>query len=51
MMIVPDHDGTLFVQTAALDVGLPGRAYWYAVLPFQRLGFPGSPLRHSRRRR
>ncbi|HEX9258620.1 MAG TPA: SDR family oxidoreductase [Acidimicrobiales bacterium] len=38
----PVHDGTLVVQTARFRPrGLLGRLYWYAVVPFHRLVFPG----------
>jgi len=38
----PVEGGTLLRQTARYRPrGLLGRAYWYAVLPFHRLVFPG----------
>lgn len=38
----PVTDGTLLVQTARYRPrGLLGRAYWYAILPFHQLVFPG----------
>lgn len=38
----PVSDGTLLVQTARYRPrGLLGRAYWYAILPFHQLVFPG----------
>ncbi len=40
--IEPVQDGTLLVQTARYRPrGLLGRAYWYAVLPFHQVVFPG----------
>ena len=40
---VTDHNGKATIrQTATFDpVGLLGRAYWYAVLPFHHLVFGG----------
>jgi hypothetical protein len=40
--VTPDGTGSTIRQTAIFDpVGLPGRAYWYALFPLHELVFGG----------